>query len=461
MFYLEWLQRKERELKSRQQLAALDEIEREFENIRAAWEWAVQHRLWTWLRTSLEALAYFMSIHSQAHEPIALIQHVLDAIATAESSIEETTERAGLAGWAFTMQSYFFGVLSQWEHKVSCLERSRAAVHQHGTPYEIATHCQFSASTRTDPEEARALFEQALGIYRQMGATWNVAFVTDQLGHFAFGHGETLEAKRYHEEALALWRTSGQVLETSDELVNLGFVAYTLGEYDEGRRLLLESLAMQEAAGVRSTTLDCDCQEVLAEIAYGQGQFAEAEVHFRQQIAIQGNLGYREQLSWGLSRLGAAVLAQGRLGDAAGLLAEALAIAESCGDPRGIARAHKELGYLALKQGAHDTARRHWRTAIDIARRVQDRPHLLIMLDALLGLATLMAQADNVESAVELLTLVRRAASIDYHTATRAEQQLAELERRLSPAGFATAQARGRGLELAATVAAVVAEAPA
>ena len=34
-------------------------------------------------------------------------------------------------------------------------------------------------------------------------------------------------------------------------------------------------------------------------------------------------------------------------------------------------------------------------------------------LDALIGLATLMAQADNVERAVEVLTLVRGAARID------------------------------------------------
>src|SRR6266545_5842551 len=36
-FYLAWLQRKEPELKGRQQLHALDEVEREFENVRGAW----------------------------------------------------------------------------------------------------------------------------------------------------------------------------------------------------------------------------------------------------------------------------------------------------------------------------------------------------------------------------------------------------------------------------------------
>jgi hypothetical protein len=126
---------------------------------------------------------------------------------------------------------------------------------------------------------------------------------------------------------------------------------------------------------------------------------------------------------------------------------------------RAASRAHTQLGYLALKQGAPGTARRHWRTAIDLAWRVQNRAHLLITLDALIGLATIVANWNDLERAVELLALVRSAATIDRHTETRAEQALAELKARLSPASFAAAQARGRALELGATVAAVLVEA--
>jgi tetratricopeptide (TPR) repeat protein len=338
------------------------------------------------------------------------------------------------------------------------LERSRADVHQYGTPYEIAMHCHLYAFSRPDPEESRALYEQALATYRAIGATWEVAFVIDGMGHFALALGQTLEAKRHHEEALALYRASGELQGTSDQLENLSRVAYTLGDYDEGRRLLEESLTIQQAFGLKNTILDCDCQEVLGEIASAQGQFAEAEARFRQELALVRDLGYRERLSWSLSRLGAAVLAQNRLGEAAGLLAEALAIAEECGDRLGISRAHNQLGYLALRQGALDTARRHWRTAVDLAWRVQDRSHLLVTLDALMGLATILANENDVERAVEVLALVRAAARIDKRTETQAEQVLAELEVRLSPARFAAAQARGHKLELGATVAAMLAE---
>jgi len=434
-------------------------LEREFENVRSAWDWALQRGQWERLRKSLAPLAFFTSIRSRIQETITLLQQLLDAVAAVENNLEETAQRQGLAAWALTVQSFFFGVLGQGDKQVSRLERSRAAVEQYGTSYEIAIHCVFYASTRADAEEARALFERSLAILREIGDTWVVAFVIDNIGWFAFGRGETLEAKRHWEDALALFRAIGEVQGTTDQLMDVGRVAYTLGNYDEGRRLLQESLAIQQAGGLKNRFLDCDCQELLGEIASAQGQFAEAEAHFRQQLAILRDLGYRERLSWSYSRLGAAVLAQDRLGDAARLLAEALTIAERCGDERGIARAHKELGYLALRQGALDTARRHWRTAVDMAWRVQDRPQLLVMLDALIGLATILAKENDVERAVELLTLVRSAATIDRHTETRAEQALAELEARLSPASFAAAQARGRSLELGATVAVMLAEA--
>jgi len=233
-------------------------------------------------------------------------------------------------------------------------------------------------------------------------------------------------------------------------------VAYTLGTYDAGRRLLQESLAMKQAIG--SKIRIAECLEVLGENAYAQGQFAEAEARFQQELVLVRDLGYREPQSRSYAHLGMAVLAQKRLNDAAELLAEALTIAEGCGDPGSISRAHNQLGYLALTQGAPDTARQHWRTAIDVARRIQDRPQLLVTLDALIGLATLMVNVDNVERGTELLTLVHRVATIDRRTATKAEQMLADLEGRLSPARFTAAHTRGSALALDATVVAVLAE---
>jgi hypothetical protein len=83
------------------------------------------------------------------------------------------------------------------------------------------------------------------------------------------------------------------------------------------------------------------------------------------------------------------------------------------------------------------------------------------MLEPLMDLAILMASVADEDWSVELLTLVRGVASIDRRTETKAERLLAELEERLPVARFAAAQARGRALELGATVTTMLAEGPA
>src|SRR5262249_21327743 len=150
-FYLELIQHKELQLKGRQQLAALDEVEREFENVRGAWDWGLQRGQWERLWKSSYAFFFFMAIRARQLESIALLQQVVDT-AAAESSAEETAQRQGLTAYALTAQSWFFTRLGQIDKSISGLERSRAAIQQYGTPYEVALHCHLYASSRADEE---------------------------------------------------------------------------------------------------------------------------------------------------------------------------------------------------------------------------------------------------------------------------------------------------------------------
>jgi tetratricopeptide (TPR) repeat protein len=462
-FFLEFLQRKDPELRSRQQLAAMTEIDREFENVRGAWNWALQRGRWERLRQAITALNYFMEVRSRHQEAIGLFQRVVDTVERAEhgleqaeSNPEEIAQRQGLAAVALTVQSWFFFRLLQFEKQRSCLERSHAAIRQFGKPTEIAFHNYCYALCCPDPEEAQALFEESLATFRAIGSKWGESFVINGMGYFAFGRGRPLEARQLCQEALAYRREIGDAAGMSMALLILCRVAYMLGDYEEGRGLLQESLALQQT--VNSKIVVVDCFNLLGQIAYAQGQLEEAEAHFRQELAIVRDLGHREFQSWCLSRLGAAVLAQGRQADAAGLLAEGLALAESSGDPQGMAYTHNQLGELAFKQGARDTARQHWRAALEMARRMQGREQLLVILNALMGLATLLTAEGAAERAIELLTLVRRAATIDRRTETKVEQQLAGLEASLPAGQFTAAQARGRARELEATLAEILAE---
>ena len=79
-------------------------------------------------------------------------------------------------------------------------------------------------------------------------------------------------------------------------------------------------------------------------------------------------------------------------------------------------------------------------------------------LYVLLGPSKLLAREGNVKRAVELATLaLHHPASVE-ETKIRAQEHLAELQRQLEPAVFATAQERGQARDLEATVRELLAE---
>jgi tetratricopeptide (TPR) repeat protein len=228
-----------------------------------------------------------------------------------------------------------------------------------------------------------------------------------------------------------------------------------LGDYEQCSRLLEESLSFQQAVGSKIRT--AECHEALGKNESAQGSHTRAEACFSQQAEVLRDLGNRELLSLSLSQLGGAVLAQGRTDDAVVLLAAALATAEACGDTPAIALAHKEHGYLALQRGDDEVAAQHWRLALTLASGTPDRQHLLVMLDALLGLTMLMARTGDTERAVETASLVQQAARIDRYTQTRAETMLAELAGRLPQDRLTRGVEHGKALEFGATVTALLA----
>ena len=93
-----------------------------------------------------------------------------------------------------------------------------------------------------------------------------------------------------------------------------------------------------------------------------------------------------------------------------------------------MAENQKALGETAYAQGRFSAAEAHARQELAIWHEFGNRAYLSLN-SARLGaavLATLVAQADNVERAADLLTLVRRVACSDRHTQTQAEHVLAE-----------------------------------
>ncbi len=73
-YYTDFLHQREPDLKGRRQVAALDEIESNFENVRAAWQWAVAQRSYEAISRALESLYWFCEMRNRFQEGLELLR---------------------------------------------------------------------------------------------------------------------------------------------------------------------------------------------------------------------------------------------------------------------------------------------------------------------------------------------------------------------------------------------------
>ena len=112
-----------------------------------------------------------------------------------------------------------------------------------------------------------------------------------------------------------------------------------------------------------------------------------------------------------------------------------------------------------MQQDQPELARQHWRICLETALQVPERYQILVMLDAIMGVAALESKSGDLEYAVTLLAFVQQAAAIDRTTQAKAERLLAWVVRALLPEHSAAAQARGQQMQLEETLAEILAEA--
>ena len=130
------------------------------------------------------------------------------------------------------------------------------------------------ASAQGDYGAARALYEESLTIYRQIGVQQGIAGTLGGLGIVASAQGDYGAARALHEESLTILRQIGDRRGIANTLGNLGNVAYAQGAYGAARALYEESLTIRRLLGDRGGI--AECLDGIARVAQGQGQPSRA-----------------------------------------------------------------------------------------------------------------------------------------------------------------------------------------
>ena len=321
--FMDFLAEREEDVKGRRQLAALDEIDADYENVRIAWLWATEKRdyealwraslcLWLmthnrrWFGTLEQRLELFQQVrqqfgpHDEGLPPIAI--RVL-WWTTSYGDDEEAIARIGTRCLAIARQyndptllaeaqCYYGQSLAlgsrDWDGALEVLEDCLARWQAMDAPYWIAKACNAIAVTCAnmgDAERADAYTRQVMTIHRASGNKIALAINTANLGRgAALSSGDYSEGKCLLREALALSEEMNVLTLVAYYTEELGEFHFYTGDFEQARTLV--ETALRIAKDLNLAVAQIDSLDALATLASVEGDYQTAQQLCEQSAAL-------------------------------------------------------------------------------------------------------------------------------------------------------------------------------
>jgi predicted ATPase/DNA-binding SARP family transcriptional activator len=277
--YADFMGEREADLQGRRQVAALDEIEADFENVRVAWRRAVQRRNYSALDRMVESLKLFVEMRSRQPERDQLLGQAQEQLAPEPGDEPHPT-------WCRIVVRRK-GFLESREDAGPLLERCLALARRHDNRAEAA-HAMFAlgdnALSARDPSKALTHFEDSLALYQELNVSYHIA---QTLNRIAFCHnllGQYANYFEFGQQSLDLARDIGDRIGTVWALHSIGFANWMVGNYDEAVLHYQEADAIWREIGHLGG--QAQCKNALSTIVLMQGNLTEAHVLAKEAMSI-------------------------------------------------------------------------------------------------------------------------------------------------------------------------------
>jgi predicted ATPase/DNA-binding SARP family transcriptional activator len=371
LFYAQAMQEWATELKGPGQMRALAEMEADLDNLRAAWNWAVEQGSLGLIEQAVEALCTFYGRRGLVQEGEAMCQRAGDALSALEAPdgrrvLAKVLVHQGTANYDLGRYEPAGRQLQASHDILEALQRAG-----HDVRPERAMTLWALAFPTPDLVENQRMTQESLALCQELGDRWGTARALASLGWVARNMGEYDRAYQLIDESLTVRRALGDQWGVASSLQTLGNVAGRLRRPEEAERLLRESIAAFEVIGDRGAA--AAGRGRLGVVLAAQGRFKESLALLREATDLCSDLGFEGERGWwriwladGLANLGQREAAQAE--------AElALADRQQCADERGRGYTLFVLGEVALTREAYPEARELLEEASCILRAIGNR----------------------------------------------------------------------------------------
>jgi tetratricopeptide (TPR) repeat protein len=447
VYYLELLCGLEPDLRRRRQAEAFWIIEADLDNIRQAWEHAVERLERERVSRAVDAVYLFADKRGRFREGADLLQKTRDRLAPTPADDGELWLR--LTTRLSLLRSLF---PPEQQVPVSEVEHCRVLAHQGGQAFEEALAYlaigMYYTRTANDYEQALARFEPSLQLLRALDDRYYLAEVLARYGICRGYTGDVAAFYEYCHEGCEIARSDENDLGLVTARGNLIESLLHLGRYTEMVEHCERQITLSEQLGARNSV--AHALQFLALARFLEGDMAAsrqaATRGYILSAEIQSALAMGNSLS--LQSLVASVSGDFSLGRRFAEEAQAQPL-----NLLGLVQAHLGDAIARRGLGAHTDARRSLANALQFTRRfVTVVPTLWVLPVAALLLGDESRHAD----ATALLALVHthELSPSGWFTSWHALSVLrTSLEQALEPEAFATAWDRGTQLDIPAALA--------
>ncbi|MCC2626767.1 MAG: hypothetical protein K0S14_417 [Thermomicrobiales bacterium] len=275
----------EQRLRGPEQIAWLDRLEAERDNLRAAFAWAMEHNDSDTALRLANALGPFWLVRGTVSEGRTWLERALASAESAPSPLraralidlswmavvqldidaaEQAATRAAAEARACDVPIIEAQAAYQLAHVAALrgdLDRAATVMEeadrQYG-PLDTGTPRPGDSTLRAriehrrgNGDQARILFEEALACFRaEVGDLHWIAEVLDNLGDLACDQGDVVGAIANYGEALTAWQALGDIWGTADALTGFADVALAVDQPERAAQLLGAADGFYEQVGI-------------------------------------------------------------------------------------------------------------------------------------------------------------------------------------------------------------------
>lgn len=363
-FFLDLAEKAGREIISPQQIAWLELLEAEHDNLRAALRWAldtgegetalrlctplarfwerrghrVEGRRWITAALAIDVAQERTIYRAEALHGLSFIESRLGNLTPARAAIDEALsifrdldDKQGIAQ-SLNILGLIATEQADYASARAFHEQSLAISRELGNTWGIAnsTHSLgLLAYYQSDLERAYALVQENVPRWREIGDKWGIAGSLRLLANICDDRQDFEQARQLYRECLEIYREMGNRWGIAWTLHDLGDIEWRFENYDEAEPLHRENLRIFEEIGDK-TGIAMSLHR-LARIAYDQGRYEQAAALFRQSLSVARELDNKPVISFSVGGLAGVAAVQGRLKTAATLFGAAQAVLDSIG----------------------------------------------------------------------------------------------------------------------------------